>query len=96
MIGYSILYINNDTTVNDAIRQKNVVYSTWEMAVEQAMARANEEKNRYDDSYIISLVSSNSKNNCESYGNTQVFTVQLKEYGKIGSLHIVPVFDQST
>jgi hypothetical protein len=95
IIGYSILYVNEDTTVKDALWSKRVVYSTWESALNQSMSIANLEKNRYDDNtYIISLISSKSKSNCESNGNTQAFTVQTKSFGEIGSVHIVPVYGE--
>ena len=94
MIGYSVLFINKDTSIKDALWEKRVVYNTWDCALEQAMSRATKEKNSYDDSYIISLVSSKSKINCESNGNTQVFTVQMKGYGEVGTLHIVPVYSE--
>jgi hypothetical protein len=94
IIGYSVVFVNDDTTVKDVLWGKRIVYITWEMALDQAMSRANEEKNRYDDTYIISLVSSKSKVNCETYGDVQVFTVQLKGYGEVGSIHIVPVYDE--
>jgi hypothetical protein len=94
MIGYSVLYINDDTSAKDTLGSKRDVYNTWEIALDQAMSRANEEKNRYEDTYIISLVSFNSKNNCEVNGSTQVFTIQIKGYGKIGSLHIIPVYGE--
>jgi hypothetical protein len=95
IIGYSVLYVNEDTTVKDALWLKRVVYNTWESAINQAMSMANLEKNRYDDTtYMISLVSSKSKLNCESNGNTQVFTVQTKGFGEIGSVYIVPVYGE--
>ncbi len=94
IIGYSILYVNENTTVKDALWSKRVVYSTWESALNQSMSIANLEKNQYDNTYIISLVSSKSKSNCESNGNTQVFTVQTKGFGEIGGVHIVPVYGE--
>ena len=94
MIGYSVLFINKDTSIKDALLEKRVVYNTWETALDQAISRATKEKNRYDDLYIISLVSSNSKNTCEINGAAQVFTVQMKGYGKICSLYIVPVYSE--
>lgn len=94
IIGYSVIFVNDDTTVKDALWTRRIVYSTWETALGQAMSRAEEEKNRYDDTYIISLVSSKSKTTCESYGDTQVCTVQMKGYGEVGSLHIVPVYGE--
>lgn len=95
MIGYSVVFINGDTTVKDALWSKRIVYLTWERALDQATSMANQEKDKYgDDSYIISLVSSNSKNICESNGNAQVFTVQIKEYGKVGGIYIVTVYSE--
>jgi hypothetical protein len=74
--------------------KKRVVYNTWETALDQAMSRATKEKNSYDDIYIISLVSSKSKNNCELNDNTQVFTVQRKDFGEVGKVFIVPVYGE--
>ena len=94
IIGYSVLYVNDYITVKDALWSKRVVYSTWESALNHAVSRAEQEKNQYDDSYIISLVSSKSKTTCESYGTAQVCTIQMKGYGEIGSIHIVPVYGE--
>ena len=94
IIGYSVLYVNDDITVKDALWSKRIVYNTWETALNQSMSRAEHEKNQYDDSYIISLVSSKSKTTCESYGSTQTYTIQMKGYGEIGSVHIVPVYGE--
>ena len=94
MIGYSVVFVNDTTTIKDALWERRVVYSTWETAQNIAMCRAELEKNSYDDTYIISLVSSKSKANCEAYGNTQLFTVQMKGYGEVGSIHIVPVYGE--
>jgi len=93
MIGYSVLFIN-DTTLKDTLWEKRVVYNTWDAALEQAISRATEEKNRYDDTYIISIVSSKSKNNCESNGNTHVFIVQRKDFGEVGKVFILPVYGE--
>ena len=94
LIGYSVVCVNDDMTEDDALWSKRIVYSTWEKALDKAMIMANEEKNEYNDSYIISLVSSKSKNNCESKGNIQVFTVHMKECGEVCSVYIVPVYGE--
>ena len=64
IIGYSVLYVSDDTTVTDALWNKRVVYSTWERALEQSHLKAEEEKKRYDNSSIISLVKSKSNEVC--------------------------------
>ncbi len=96
IIGYSVLYINDDITLKDVLWEKRIVYSTWENVINRAMSRAEEEKNRYDNTYIISLISSKSKTTCESYGDTEVCIIEMRDYGKVGSVHIVPVYGDNT
>lgn len=94
MIGYSVLFINVNTTIKDTLGPKRDVYYTWESALDQAISLANEEKNSYEDTYIISLVRSNSKNTCEINCAAQLFTVQVKGYGEVGRVYIVPVYSE--
>jgi hypothetical protein len=94
IIGYSVLYIKNDITVKDILWERRVVYSTWERALEVANLIANKEKEMGDEYYIISIVTSKSKESCNKYGNTQLFTINMKCLGEVGNVCIIPVYDE--
>lgn len=94
IIGYSILYIDDETTVKDFLREKKVVYKTWEESLKKAQEAAEKEMKRYGGSCtLVCLVNSNSKTNCESGYKELVFKVNVKEMDITGEVYIVPVFD---
>lgn len=94
IIGYSVLYITDDTNAKDILWKRKVLYSTWEGALEMAKSIADKEKDRREDNYLISVVSSTSKEICNTTGPTQIFIIKSKEFGEIGVVYIVPVYDE--
>lgn len=94
IIGYSILYVNQDTTVKDVLWERRTVYSNWNKALEVAHKKAETEKKRNDEYYLISVVNSKSQSVCDKNGNTQVFTLNHKSLGEVGNIYIVPVHDE--
>lgn len=94
IIGYSILYIDDETAVKDFLREKQVVYKTWEESIKKAQETAEKEMKRYGGSCtLVCLVNSNSKANCESGYKELVFKLNVKELEIMGEVYIVPVFD---
>jgi hypothetical protein len=95
IIGYSVLYIDDDTGVGDFLWGKRVVYSNWDDALKKSREVAEKEKDRLgDDSYFISLSKSTSKNDCESNRKTKVYQINHKKLEMIGEVFIVPVFNE--
>lgn len=93
IIGYSVLYIDDDYGVGDVLWERRVVYSSWEDALKNAQKIAEKQKEKCgDDCDIISLSKSDSKNHCESRGNTKVYQVTNKYI--FGEIYIVPVFSE--
>lgn len=95
IIGYSILYINDDTNVKDILWGKRVVYSTWEKALEMATKLAEGIKSNDDEILYVSLFRSNSRQICENTGNVIVYRFMYKTYGdETGNIYIVPIYDE--
>jgi hypothetical protein len=92
LIGYSVLYVNDDMSPKDTFCNKRIVYGTWERAVEVSQIRAEEEMRRYKDSSIISLIMSKSKEACEKNGEAHIFIINNKTYNESGNIYIVPVY----
>jgi hypothetical protein len=90
-IAYSVLYINEDLTVKDLLWERRVVYDSWEKAIKACQEIAINEIKRCEKWNMISLVSSNSKNNCDKKGKELIFSIIQKEIGVIGEFYIVPV-----
>lgn len=91
-MGYSVLYINEDLTVKDVLWEKRIVYNSWENAVKACQEIAINEIKRCEEWNMISLVSSNSKNNCDKKGKELIFSIIQKGIGIIGEFYLVPVF----
>lgn len=97
LIGYSVLYVNDDIDINDVLWNRRVVYNTWDKAIHIANEKAKEEMERFDGSYIVSLIKANSQHTCESYGSTLAFTIKHKQFhGHVdgAEIYIVPVYDE--
>jgi hypothetical protein len=95
LIGYSVLYINEDMTIKDVLWEKRIVYSSWEESLKKAKEKAEEEiKNWGEKTYMVALSKSESKKMCESNGNTCVFKINHKSIGNIGEIYIVPVYNE--
>jgi hypothetical protein len=95
IIGYSVLYIDDDIGAGDMLWERRVVYSAWEDALKNAQKMAEKQKERWgEDCYFISLSKSTSKNDCESRGNTKVYQINHKKLEIIGEVFIVPVFNE--
>jgi hypothetical protein len=92
LIGYSVLYVNDDMIPKDSFWNKRVVYSSWERALEVSQIRAEEEMRKYDDPSIISLIKSKSKEACEKIGEAHIFIINNKTYNESGNIYIVPVY----
>ena len=92
IIGYSVLYINENTNVKDILWEKRVIY-TWEKAVQKANEIANKEVQRWDNSFIICLIQRNSQNDCNLNNNTLAFKIEKREQGNIGEVYIITVYD---
>jgi hypothetical protein len=95
IIGYSVVYVNDDTTVKDILWLRRIVYSTWDKALDKAYANAEEKNKKYNNELdIISIINSESKNMCDKRGNLQVFTLSRRKLGEVGSIYIIPVYDE--
>jgi hypothetical protein len=95
IIGYSVLYIDDDTGVGDILWERRVVYSNWNDALKKSQEVAEKEKDRWgDDCHLISLSKSTSKNDCESNRKTKVYQINHKRLEMIGEVFIVPVFNE--
>lgn len=96
IIGYSILYINDDTDIKDVLWSKRIVYSTWEKALEMASMKAEEIKDKYNnDVSYISLFRADSKKVCEKDGDIIVYRFIYKKSSiDFGYIHIVPIYDE--
>jgi hypothetical protein len=94
IIGYSILYVDDDITVKEIIWHKRVVYSTWEKAIEKATEEVDDIKKKCDDYSFIALIASNSKENCDRNGSTQIYRIQGVEAHEVGNIYIIPVYDE--
>ena len=95
IIGYSVIYVNDDITIKDALWGKRVVYSNWEESLKKGREKAEEEVNNWgEDTYIVSLCNSDSKKICESNGDAHIFTIKDKRIGNIGEIYIVPIYNE--
>jgi hypothetical protein len=95
IIGYSILYIDDDIGVEDILWERRVVYSNWDDALKKSKEVAEKEKNRRgEDSYLVSLLKSDSKKTCESNHRALVYKVNHKKLEMIGEVFIIPVFNE--
>jgi hypothetical protein len=96
IIGYSVLYINDDTDMKDVLWAKRIVYNSWEKALEMATNKAEEVKNDYKDEITyISIFRADSKKTCDKNGNTIVYKFIYKQYAdEFGNIYIVPVYDE--
>jgi hypothetical protein len=92
MVGYSVLYVDEDTTVKGVLWEKRVVYSDWNKALAIARKKAEEQINSDNNINLISIVNSNSQSSCDKNGDARVFTLKHKTIGEIGNIYIVPVF----
>ena len=95
IIGYSILYVDDDTNIKDALWTRRVVYSTWDKALDMAFIKANEVKSKYGDEVLyVSLSRADSNMSCKKNGNVIIFRFISKQYGnEFGNIYIVPVYD---
>ena len=103
LIGYSVLYIDNDPSVNEILWSRKIVYGTWDKALKQANILAEHEKTNLDadadddnkdDNFIVSLARADSKSRCETFGHELIYKIQNKVMGQIGEIYIVPIFDE--
>jgi hypothetical protein len=93
IIGYSILYVD-DIQVNDVLWDRRIVYSTWELAVENATEKLIDIKKKCDDYSFIALITSKSKENCDKNGSAQIYRVQNTNLNEVGNIYIIPVYDE--
>ncbi len=94
IIGYSILYVDEDITVKEILWHKRIVYSTWEKAVQKATEKVNDIKKKHDSYSFIALIASNSKENCDKNGSTQIYRLHHPEFKEVGNIFIIPVYDE--
>lgn len=96
IIGYSILYVDDDTNIKEVLWSKRIVYSTWEKALKMAGNKAEEIKSKYDnDISYVSLFRADSKNICEKNDEVVVFRFIYKKSSiEFGNMYIVPVYDE--
>lgn len=94
IIGYSVLYVNEDIILKDILWNRRVVYNSWEKVIDIARQKSNEEIERCEDSFMISLIKATSQKECEKYGSTLAYTIKWKKQGDIGDIYIVPVYDE--
>jgi hypothetical protein len=94
IIGYSILYIDEVITVKDFLRERCVIYKTWEESLKKAQEVAEKGMKRLGEPCtMVCLINSNSKMNCESGFKELVFKLNVKDLEMIVEVYIVPVFD---
>jgi hypothetical protein len=96
IIGYSILYVDDNINIKDVLWSRRIVYSTWEKALEMASMKATEIKNEYDnDVSYVSLFSANSRKMCEQNNEVSVYRIIYKKLSiEFGNIYIVPVYDE--
>jgi hypothetical protein len=95
--GYSIVYIDDNLSVNDILLNRRIICETWDKALKQANIMAEEIKSSLEDNnntYILSLVKADSKSRCESYGHELIYRIDNKLIMKNGKIYIVPIFDE--
>ena len=80
IIGYSVLYVNDEIDLKDALWSKRVVYSNWETALKMAGNKADEIKNKYgNDISYVSLFRADSRKICEKNNEVSVFRIIYKK-----------------
>jgi hypothetical protein len=95
IIGYSILYVNEDTTIKDVLWERRVVYSNWEESLKKARERAEKEREENGDNCkYVSLIKSDSQKNSDKYGSCCIYKINDKQIGMIGEIFIVPVYNE--
>lgn len=95
IIGYSVLYVNEDINIKDVLWDRRVVYSTWEKAMNIAREMSNDKMERREGTFIVSLIKAESRKNCETNGSTIAFLIKDRQIqGNIGEVNIVPVYDE--
>lgn len=95
IIGYSILYVNDDTNIKDVLWERRVVYSNWEESLKKARERAEKEREENGDNCrCVSLIKLDSQKNSDNYGSCCVYKIIDKQIGMIGEIFIVPVYNE--
>lgn len=95
IIGYSVLYVNDNMNIKDVFWNRRIVYSTWEKAMNAASEKAKEEMETYTNSFIVSLIKAESKKICETNGSTIAFIIKDRQIeGNVGEVYIVPDYDE--
>lgn len=93
IIGYSILYINDD---NDIIASRGEVYSSWDKTLENAIVKADEIKKLYGENIsYISLFRADSKKICQENGKVIGYRFLYKKTNiDFGNIYIISVNDE--
>jgi hypothetical protein len=96
IIGYSILYVEDDNVVKDTNLTKRIIYSTWEKALERASIEADEIKSKYgNEMSYVSIFRADSKKLCDKNGATAVYRFIYKKSNiEFGNLYIVTVLEE--
>lgn len=90
-VGYIVLYVNKEASVEDLFLNGGVIYETWDMALKNAHILAEEKKEEFGSSgyYVISVAKSDSKYICDTKGKERVYILQNREIGLVGEIFIV-------
>lgn len=102
IIGYSILYIDDDTNLKDVLWSKRIVYNSWEKVIEIANIKSlktlEEYKNIYGESILLnSLIKKNSQQVCDNSGNVRIYQFVNNEKNQIieiSNIYIIPIFNE--
>jgi hypothetical protein len=96
IIGYSILYVDDDTNIKDNFLTKQDIYSTWDETLKKACNKADEIQSKYgNDISYVSLFRADSKKICEKNKEVCVFRFIYKKSSiEFGNIYIVPVYDE--
>ena len=92
IVGYMVLYVVRDLSVNESLWGRRTMYATWEKALEKAKEMVDEIKGEDNDNSFVLHIKEGSKDDCERYGKAYIYQCLYRGY-EIANMYIVPVYD---